>query len=209
MAEAGEILDRWGYRGVLPASPRWVGMFSQALLLNRSPRLEDLTTEAFAQLRAHPANTEHHGTMLFALQRAVSSLGHCAPPVRAGNVMTVIEGADPTWIGWVERWYDTSSLSPKVRAIVRTLMAKAGRWLALEHSEITEPSQWTRQTCAAWVAAVDRMRVGDYVQRRDPGGAGLPCPLGRFGDLRVLQREPASGLGHQGADDGADLGREG
>src|SRR5664280_2751897 len=111
MAEAGEILDRWGYRGVLPASPRWVGMFSQALLLNRSPRLEDLTTEAFAQLRAHPANTEHHGTMLFALQRAVSSLGHCAPPVRAGNVMTVIEGADPTWIGWVERWYDLIPLA--------------------------------------------------------------------------------------------------
>ena len=177
MAEAGEILDRWGYRGVLPASPRWVGMFSQALLLNRSPRLEDLTTEAFAQLRAHPANTEHHGTMLFALQRAVSSLGHCAPPVRAGNVMTVIEGADPTWIGWVERWYDTSSLSPKVRAIVRTLMAKSGRWLALEHSEITKPSQWTRQTCAAWVAAVDRMRVGDYVQRRDALGDRSGKPI--------------------------------
>ena len=28
---------------------------AQALLINRSPRLEDLSTEAFARLRAHPA----------------------------------------------------------------------------------------------------------------------------------------------------------
>ncbi|MEU5852740.1 tyrosine-type recombinase/integrase [Saccharopolyspora shandongensis] len=58
-------------------------------------------------------------------------------------------------------------MTPKVRATGRTIMAKAGRWLAAEHPEITEPGQWTRQTCAAWVAAVDRMKVGDYVQRRD------------------------------------------
>jgi len=174
MRRAGEILDGWGYRGVLTAQHRWRGMFAQALLINRSPRLEDLTTEAFRQLRAHPANAEHHGAMLFALQRAVAALRHCDPPVRSGaNAVPVIEGADPSWIGWVQRWYDTSTLTPKVRATIRTLMAKAGRWLATEHPEITEPAQWTRQTCAAWVAAVDRMRVGDYVQRRDAlGGRG-------------------------------------
>jgi integrase len=32
-------------------------------------------------------------------------------------------------------------------------------------SEITEPAQWTRQTCAAWVAKVDRLTIGEYVQR--------------------------------------------
>ena len=46
-------------------------------------------------------------------------------------------------------------------------MAKAGRWLAAEHPEITDPGQWARQTCAARVARVDRMAVGDYVQRHD------------------------------------------
>jgi integrase len=177
MRAAGEVLDQWGYRSVLHATPRWHGVFSQALLINGSPRLQDLSSEAFARLRAHPATSEHHGTMLFALQRAVAALGHCDPPVRTGrNAMTVIEGADAAWIAWVERWYATSTLTPKVRAIVRTLMAKAGRWLATEHPEITEPTQWTRTTCATWVAAVDRMCVGDYVQRRDGlgGRAGTP-----------------------------------
>jgi integrase len=66
----------------------------------------------------------------------------------------------------VERWHATSALTPKVRAITRTILAKAGRWLAAEHPQITSPGQWTRQTCAARVAAVDRMTVGDYTQRR-------------------------------------------
>ena len=58
------------------------------------------------------------------------------------------------------------------------MMAKVGRWLAAEHPEITEPGQWTRQTCAAWVAAVDRMTVGDYVAApRRPRAAASATPI--------------------------------
>ena len=143
-------------------------MFSQALLINHSSRLEDLTTEAFAALRAHPANAGRYREMIYALQRACASLGYCDPPVRPGrNNAPGIDGTSPQWAAWVERWHATSPLSPRVRATVRTIMAKTGRWLAAEHPEITDPGQWTRQTCAAWVAAVDRMAVGDYVQRYD------------------------------------------
>ncbi|MGH3755893.1 MAG: tyrosine-type recombinase/integrase [Pseudonocardiaceae bacterium] len=173
----GEVLGRWGYRGT-HTQPRWRGAFSQALLINRSPRLEDLSTAAFERLRAHPATPAHHEPVLYALQRAVAALGHCDPPVRSGyHGAAVIAGADARWIAWVERWYATSTLTPKVRSTIRTLMAKAGRWLAAEHPEITEPGQWTRQVCAAWVAAVDRMCVGDYVQRRDALGVRAGAPI--------------------------------
>jgi integrase len=177
MRQARRTLDGWGYRGVVSGQHRLRGGISQVLLLNRSPRLQDLDTAAFARLRAHPATNDHHGEMLYALQRAVAALGHCDPPARTGyNHAPVIEGAAPAWAGWVERWHATSTLTPKVRAVVRTIMAKAGRWLAAEQPEITEPGQWTRQTCAAWGAAIDRMRVGDYVQRTDSlaGRAGAP-----------------------------------
>lgn len=153
-------------------------MLAQALLINRSPRLADLTDEAFARLREHPAAAGRtHTTTLFALQKVAAHHGYCQPPVRPGRShMPVIEGADPAWIQWVERWYATSALTPKVRAIIRTIMAKAGRWLAAEHPGLTEPGQWTRQTCAVWAAAIDRMNVGDYVQRTDAlaGRAGKP-----------------------------------
>jgi integrase len=79
--------------------------------------------------------------------------------------MPAIEGTGAAWADWIERWYATSTLTLKVRRTFRVIVAKAGRWLAEEHPEITEPSQWTRQTCAAWVAKVDRLTIGEYVQR--------------------------------------------
>jgi hypothetical protein len=177
--EATAVLDRWGYRSqVRDGEYKLPGVLAQALLITRSPRLADLTTGAFARLHAHPAaGGRQHQATLYALQKAAASLGYCDAPVRSGRMhIPVIEGTSPEWAGWVERWHVTSPLTPKVRAIIRTIVAKAGRWLAAEHPEITEPGQWTRETCAAWVAAVDRMAVGDYVQRRDHrhGRAGKP-----------------------------------
>ena len=170
MNQASAVMDRWGYRSQTRDDGRYrlPGILTQALLINRSPRLADLSTAAFAALRAHPASSGRHPAALHALQRVVADLGHCDPPVRPGfNHAPGILGTHPSWAAWVQRWHDTSTLTPKVRALVRTQMAKAGRWLAAEHTEITEPGQWTRSTCAAWVAAIDRMTVGDYTQRRD------------------------------------------
>jgi integrase len=176
--QACDILDQWGYRDPLRSRHRLRGTFSQALLINHSPRLEDLTTAAFAALRAHPASTGQHGEMLYVLQRAVAALEYCDPPARTGrNNAPGIDGTSAQWAEWVERWHATSPLTPRVRATVRTIMAKAGRWLAAEYPQITEPGQWTRQTCAAWVAAVDRMAVGDYVQRRDHVQARAGKPI--------------------------------
>jgi integrase len=179
MSEASAVMQRWGYRSQTRDDGRYrlPGVLGQALLINRSPRLEDLTSAAFAVLHAHPATSSRHLPALYALQKVVADLGHCHAPVRPGrNHATVIHRTHPSWADWVQRWYDTSTLTPKVRAIIRTLMAKAGRWLADKHPEITEPGQWTRATCAAWVAAIDRMAVGDYVQRRDHlhGRSGTP-----------------------------------
>ena len=179
MSQAGTVLQRWGYLSQArdDGHYRLPGVLAQALLINRSPRLADLTTAAFAALHAHPATMGRYPAALHALQTMVADLGHCDPPVRPGfNHAPGIVGTHPDWAAWVQRWHDTSTLTPKVRAIVRTQMAKAGRWLAAEHPEITEPGQWTRSTCAAWVAAIDRMTVGDYTQRRDAlaGRGGTP-----------------------------------
>jgi len=50
---------------------------------------------------------------------------------------------------------------------VRSRLLKVGRWIAAEHPDVADPAAWTRKACAAWVAAVDRMNVGDYVHRPD------------------------------------------
>jgi hypothetical protein len=128
---AAGILDQWSYRNPLRSRHRLRGMFSQALLISRSPRLEDLTTEAFAALRAHPANSRRYSEMLYALQGAFAGLGCCDPPVRTGfNHAPGIEGTGARWAACVERWHATSALTPRVRTTARAIMAKAGRWLA-------------------------------------------------------------------------------
>lgn len=204
MSQASAVMEQWGYLSQTSDDGRYrlPGILSQALLINRSPRLQDLSTTAFAALNAHPATSGRHPASLHALQRVLADMGHCDPPVRPGhNHSPGIIGAHPTWASWVERWHDTSTLTPKVRAIVRTLMAKAGRWLAVEHPEIIEPGQWTRSTCAAWVAAIDRMAVGDHTQRRDGLGdrRGEPdCPAHQgphpHGQPRLLPRLPGMGV---------------
>ena len=82
---------------MLTAQHRVGGVFSQAMLINRSPLLNDLDNEAFARLREQPATNAHQGAFLFALQRAPAALGSCDRPVRIGHErMQVIEGAAAT-----------------------------------------------------------------------------------------------------------------
>lgn len=160
-------MQGWGYHPSDGAAGQFRTVLVQAMLLNRSPLLEDLTTKALLCLRDDPALGRRSRGHLYGIHRAVASLGHADPPPKPIHAaMPELEGVPAPWADWVERWYATSTLTPKVRGAFRSIVSKAGRWLAAEHPSIVEPAQWTRQTCAAWVAALDRMVVGDYVQRR-------------------------------------------
>jgi hypothetical protein len=86
-------------------------------------------------------------------------------------------GGPALWQQWVDRWHATSTLTPRVRGGVRANLLKAGRWAADQHPQAADPTTWTRQTCAAWIAAVDRMNVGDYVQRTTGLARTLSKPL--------------------------------
>ena len=59
ITEVAATLDAWGYRIPEVARHQLRGVVSQALLVNRSPLIEDLSTETFARLRGHPA-TGHY-----------------------------------------------------------------------------------------------------------------------------------------------------
>ncbi len=176
--QVARILTQWGYRIGLANNQRLMTALGEALLINRSPHLHALRTETFDRLRQNPAMAGRHSHALHCIQKAVASLGFCderpsPPPTPRAD----IEGAPPPWAEMVERWYATSTLTPKVRTSWRSVLSKAGRWLADQHPDVTEPARWTRQTCAAWIAAIDRMAVGDYVQHRKGLGKKVGKPL--------------------------------
>jgi hypothetical protein len=151
------VLADWGYRR---GPDQLTSAVCQILLLNRSPLLEDLSGQALAAIRTAPAMQGQWGKDFYGIHRAVAALGHAELPSHPRNdpVPAPIEGASGVWADWVERWYAASTLTPKIRTNYRSVLAKIGRWLSAEHPEVAEPAQWTRQTCAAWVATVDRMR---------------------------------------------------
>jgi len=170
------VLAGWGYRLGRDDDQLLPMVACQMLLLNRSPHLEDLSTELFDRARRERLLPAARGNTLYAMQRAVAELGFCDPPQRlTGRHSARANGGSPAWAEWAERWHGTSTLSPRARGNVRTTLLKAGRWLQAEQPQAADPASWTRQTCAAWVAAVDRMKVGDYLQRT----AGLKDQIGK------------------------------
>jgi integrase len=176
--QVAQILTRWGYRIGAANNQRLTTALGEALLLNRSPHLQDLATKVFDRLRQDPAMAGRHSHALRCIQKAVASLGYCddrpwPPPTERAD----IEGAPPEWADAVDRWCATSTLTPKVRTCWRSVLSKAGRWLADQHPDVKGPADWTRQTCTAWIAAIDGLAVGDYVQHHKSLGKHVGKPL--------------------------------
>jgi integrase len=189
VGQVSKVLSAWGYHGT---EAHWESALCHLLLANRSPFLHDLTSEFLREARAGGLiGTRLDGTV-HGIHRALAELGYVDPPPAPAFTSgpAAISGAPEAWTELVERWHATSTLTPKVRATIRTVLAKAGRWMAAEQPGITGPSDWNRQTCASWVAAVDRMSVGDYVQRTVTTGsaAGEPLkPKTKAGYLRMTR----------------------
>ena len=191
VATLDEVLRSWGYR----KSACGHGCVSHlvladAMLLNGSPRLKDLTPDVLEALRRVPGR-RHPNAGVHLLHRVLHALD-IVPAPAPPQTRWPVTGPDPLWTQWVERWSRTSTNLKATRRSIRTICLKAGRWLAENHPEVREPGDWTRETCAAWVAAVDRMRIGDFATRRNPGfGAPFTASTkaGYIGALRVFFRD--------------------
>jgi Phage integrase family. len=168
------VLAGWGYRLGRDDDKLLPMVACQVFLLNRSPCVDGLSTELFDRIRREQLLPDQRSQTLHAVQRAVAALGFCEPPHRSPHA-PIAQGGPDAWQRWVDRWHATSTLTPRVRGSVRATLLKVGRWLAAEQPESADPAAWTRQTCAAWVATVDRMNIGDFVERT----AGLNDRVGK------------------------------
>ncbi|WP_201842955.1 tyrosine-type recombinase/integrase, partial [Microvirga zambiensis] len=163
----------------------------ELLLRNRSPRLADLTDEALARLRADAGFTAWAGGTLHGIHRALAALGYASPPgLPTRGWRMPVEGAPAVWMEAVDHWYGTSTLTPAVRREYRSILSKVGRWMTQEQPGVAAPGDWTRATCAAYVARVDRMLIGDFAQRRSSieARAGLPlAPTSKASYISVVR----------------------
>ena len=171
------LLREWGYHSA-QSNDKFPGLICTVLLLNRSPYLKDISTALIEEVRGHEAVRPMMRSTLYGVHRALAAMGLVDPPGSyLGPQTPTTEGVDPEWQGWVERWVATSTLTHKVRLTFRTILLKVGRWLALEHPDVRQPEQWTRELCASFLAMIDRLLIGDYAQRRCAAADRLGQPL--------------------------------
>jgi integrase len=159
----------WGYRG---QSKPLMSLVAELFLINQRPELELLSVELLESIRTRWQDSNYRSSLYFQLSRVLAALGIFAsePKVRNRTDSQLtrrarIAGVPKDWTAAVERWEATSTLTRRSRAHVRGGILKAGCWLLSVHPEITTADQWTRELAAEYVAAVNRMKIGDYVSK--------------------------------------------
>ena len=155
-----------------PMGVRWrhgpVSCLCEALLRNESPYPEHLNAEALEWFRLGVSADRR--AKYYQLAKGLSAAGildsplPVAPPRQLAVGYDSGSGVASEWRRWIERWVNTSTL--ETRRHIRLHLYKAGRWLAAHHPEIVSPAQWTRELASQYVAAVTRMRIGDYTVRK-------------------------------------------
>ena len=135
------------------------------MLEGRDPRLK-----AFDAALLERTRELYHrlvGLQIGKVSNGLAALGILAKPLRMRNYVgwreKSVEGIGQEWAAWCRRWRDTSTLRPKTRESNYSFMLRAGLWLAKAHPGVTSPAHWSVEVCADFLAAVDRLTVGEWV----------------------------------------------
>jgi integrase len=181
------LLAEWGYseRATMQHIPRTV---CEALLANRSPHLEDLTSEVLGILaerrkrnRQRDNGTRSRPSMwLVAVSRVLTKLGIIREPLRPFRKLAawrtensnLTENVPAEWANLCKFWFNTSTLCLNSRRRSYYTLLNIGRWVGHEHVE-PSPASWTRDLAAKCVAMVIRIRNGEWTKLsgsvRNPG----------------------------------------
>ncbi len=171
---------------------------SDLFLANQSPYIEDLTIDILKDLRENQNTPSYLKAEFVSISFVLLNMGIISEPLnfasqkgRRFGVKDAKQNVSSEWLKWCQRWHDTSTLSFRTRERTYYDALKVGRWLADKHPEIKSPEQWTRQLAIKFVADVDKMKIGDYVENinRACNKEGKPLtPVTKSGFLSGVRR---------------------
>ena len=163
-------LDGMGHSTTL-RRPNLQHALYELMLLAGSPLLEDLSVqgELLARLRVGEHNNgRRHGieqlTRTLVEMGVIAQMPFSTRPSREEWLQRSQAGeidVPPVWLDWTRRWFETSTLTESSRRHTYYALIKAGRWLHAHHPDRAHPETWDRELAAAWIAAVDRLQVGE------------------------------------------------
>jgi integrase len=158
----------------------------------RLDRFDDALLERVRRLYRGPI-----GKRIIMLTNGLAALGLVQQPVRF-RIYPSRRGEEPgdihpEWMDWCRRWLQTSTLRERSRQASYNALMRVGVWLGKTHPEVIGPEQWTVEVCAEFVAAVDRLVIGEWscssFDYRSVRGVGKPLrPQSKIFVLQVMRR---------------------
>lgn len=163
------------------------------LLVNRNPDLAALNHENLGTIYQQFL-LPHEEQVAINVSRALVQLGVLdrvlSPKTSRSKRMDRLQltrGVSDNWIAWCERWYGTSTLTPRYRRDVYRDVLHAGRWLSHVYPDIRSPEQWTHDLAGEYVAAINTMKVGECRDTRRIRTDKIGTPLADSTKGRLVQ----------------------
>lgn len=171
------VLQSWGYQERIQAPLKTC--VSYLLLLNRSPYLEDLSTEILEGVSQDGSRASVQ-RYLFQVSRALHALGIIEKTIGGKKLYPErfrSEYVSAEWLSWCDKWRKQSTLQSNTNEHHHALLRNVGRWLKLHHPEVISPAHWTYELAIEFVRCVIELKVGEWA---DPGNLGH-IPAERMG----------------------------
>ena len=194
------LLEEWGYGKT--RFPALIVCLHEVMLINRSPRLEDLTFDLLFNLLGH-RGPESRRYGLDRIAFAAHQLGFIEKPLphafslpRGGVSKHLRDGIDPRWLAFMDRWNATATVEDSTRHETFYTALKVGRWVTKNCPEQASPELWTRQTAAQFVAAACRLTYGAWaceVRHKELHGKPMKASsiAGYLSAMRTVFRDAA------------------
>ncbi|MGO9237210.1 MAG: tyrosine-type recombinase/integrase [Methylocella sp.] len=159
------------------------------------PRLESFNKALLERTRSlYPGRI---GSKIIMLRNGLAALGFVHEPIHF-RMYQSRRGADTgdihqEWMNWCRRWLETSTLQDTSRQATYNSLLRVGIWLVRAHPDVTGPEQWTVDICADFLAAVDRLSVGEWAgssfDYRMTANIGKPLqPQSKIAVFQVMRR---------------------
>lgn len=142
-----------------------------ALLANRSPEVNKLTLPVLEKLHetySHHKELKNSYILLSQLLYNSKITPNCLRTPYKGRDWAI--GIDDTlsadWADMILAWFNNSPKPENVLKQMKSLVAKAARWATEMYPDAASPQQWTKRMAIAYVGAVTRMKVGQWLHPR-------------------------------------------
>jgi hypothetical protein len=184
-------LKRMGYTGYFNNAVRFT--LCELFLVQRNPNARSLSADCLEELRARPVpNCLKEATYM--ISHALVSLGVMSAPLGPyvkkprKNLLEESHSLSDEWFSWCKRWFETSTLRLTTRRSQFYRLLVAGRWLQENHPSLTRPDQWSRQLAAEYIATINQMKVGQFVDDHRQPYANRPIsPSSKFAHIQALR----------------------